>query len=191
PDGALEICRLNNALAVRTDSLTFGFWVEEGVKRRMRGTANMYGSFSMADWLRGQIERYMTEGIFLGSTYQPFAPQGVIQRVRVDKLTFVSDGSLPRGGTHALTDLDVDGVWGYAAAGAQEYVNFSGLADAALLHELSHQLGLIDLYQMNLDKAQNDVVALGFNQGDGGLMGGGDSAPHSSPGGPPYSSHDR
>jgi hypothetical protein len=190
PAGQLEICRLNNVLTVRTDSLTFGFWVEQGVKEQMRHIANLYGSFSVADWLRGQIERYMTEGIFLGSTYQPFAPQGVVQRVRVDKLTFVPDGSLPPGGTHAITDRDVDGVWGYAAAGAQEYANFSGLPDTALLHELSHQLGLIDLYQLNLEKNQNDVVPLAFYQGQGGLMGGGTIEPHTSGEGPLYASHD-
>ncbi len=188
--GEREICRLNNELTIRTDALTLGFWVEQGVVERMRGVATMYGSFSMADWLRGQVERHMTEQLFLRSTYEPFAPAGIVQRVRIDKLIIAADGTLPSGGTHAPSDREVDGVWGYRTAGVQEYVNFSGLVDTALLHELSHQIGVIDLYQLNLEKDQNDVVPLAFYQSGGGLMGGGSIAPHASAEGPLYASHD-
>lgn len=163
----------NNRLAVRTDALTYGFWVEEGTRARLDRTFNALGSHSCEDWLRSATVDVLNE-MFAQATFD-FAPSGVEQRVRIDRITYVPDGTLASfGGTHAPTDLDVDGVWGFQAGGAAEYVQFATLVDSPLIHELLHQLGLIDLYRMDLPADRNEVDGRAYGWPRPGIMGGGD-----------------
>ena len=178
-----QVATANDALELASDALTFGFTIEQSVFARLDATPNRYGSFSATGWLQAQLA-HMTE-LFTTSTYSPVAPNGALQRVRIDKLTLVPDGTL---GSFPPEDREVDGQWGFPVRTLAEYMNHATLANQPLLHELSHQLGLVDLYQLNLAPANNLVNGKEFYQADGGLMGGGSIAPHS--GGTYYASHD-
>jgi hypothetical protein len=53
-------------------------------------------------------------------------------------------------------------------------MNFIGRPDDAWLHELSHQIGIIDDYQLITSPEDNKVNGVGFNWQSTGLMGGGE-----------------
>ncbi len=87
--------------------------------------------------------------------------------------------------------LIVDGEWGFDSSfgDPSKYINaVRQHTDRALLHEMSHQIGLIDMYWMNVDPSLPDgtggkvrlkhgdgVVTRGMFDLYGGLMGGGDT----------------
>ena len=175
-----EVTELNNGHALATDALTFGFTMAQATYDALNSVPNLWGSFSAEDWLNGQLA--WMNAMFVDSNYLPFAPVGSLQRVRMDKLTVVPTvGSVP-------TDREVDGQWRFPATSTQEYVNHSTRPARALLHELTHQLGIIDLYQMNLEPWNNLVNGRGFVQANPGLMGGGTIESHTN--GLFYASHD-
>jgi hypothetical protein len=101
-----------------------------------------------------------------------FAPKGAKISVRldpiyvVDKITRRTQSSVPENGTF-------DGAWEYGSPGAMEYCNLSNSYMWALDHELTHQLGIIDDYQLDLGPGGNEINGKGFGQPDGGMMGGG------------------
>ncbi len=182
-----DYCPLNNTVEVRTNALLLKFQVERGLIARMESKVNMLGSRSCEDWLQGQL-RFMNQ-LFAASTYD-FAPQGITQRVAVGKIEYVDDGYLPTlgGGPYRVGELDlsVDGGRGLTAlddpwnsgAGAPCFLNFIGRPDGAWLHELSHQIGVIDDYQFIIEPEGNAVNGVGFNYKQRGLMGGGEVYPH-------------
>lgn len=179
-DGTRQVTEWNDELEFATDALTFGFTMDQATYDALNAVPNVWGSYSAEDWLNGQV-RWMND-MFAASTYLPFAPLGARQFVRMDKLTVVpSAGTVPE-------DREVDGQWTFPASSAQEYRNYATRPARALLHELSHQLGVIDLYQMNLEPANNLVNGRGFVQTNPGIMGGGTIESHT--GGLFYASHD-
>lgn len=175
-----QVCTRNDEQEIATDALTFGFTMAQATYDALATVPNVWGSYSAEDWLNGQLA-WMSE-MFVTSSYLPFAPTGAMQRVRMDKFTVVPTvGSVP-------ADREVDGQWSFPATSTQEYLNHSTRPARALLHELTHQLGVIDLYQMNLEPWNNLVNGRGFVQTNPGLMGGGTIEPHTN--GLFYASHD-
>ena len=85
-------------------------------------------------------------------------------------------------------DREVDGQWGFPIRSIVEYRNYQTHPDRALIHELSHQLGLMDSYRFDLEPGANLVNGTGFSAPEAGLMGGGSIAPHV--GDRFYASHD-
>lgn len=155
PDYKQERTTVNNKLTIATDALTYGFYVEETTCAMLNTVPNRLGSTSCEDWLTALINDINQR--FSISKYD-FAPRGVTQRVRIDKIEVVPDGSLaPYFGTHAPNDLEVDGVWGYQSEFRAEYKNHNILPNEALTHELMHQLGVIDTYTLNIGANNNAV----------------------------------
>lgn len=181
-DGVRQVTPHNDRCEIATDAMTFGFHIEQSVYDRLDAVPNAFGSTSAEDWLSSQIA-WMNE-CFAQSIYA-FAQDGGTQRVRLDKLTIVPDGWLQNG---LPVDREVDGQWGFPLVSLTEYVNYQTHPDRALVHELTHQLGVVDGYQMDLGEAENLVNGVGFSAQDPGLMGGGSIAPHA--GDTYYSSHD-
>jgi hypothetical protein len=185
-----DSCPANDALTIRTNALMLKFQIERGLVARMESKTNMKGSYSCEDWLQGQLE-YMNQ-LFRISTY-PFAPNGITQRVMVGKFDYVDDGYLLTlgAGPYKVGELDwtldggrgctaLDDPW-KAGAGAPSFLNFIGRPDDAWLHELGHQIGVIDDYQFITEPEANKVNGVGFNYRGRGLMGGGEVGPHKAP----------
>jgi hypothetical protein len=180
---AEDYCPNNDALTVRTNAVMYKFMIERGLVARMEQKVNMTGSYSMEDWLQGQL-RFMNQ-LFAKSTY-PFAPQGVTQRVMAGYFEYVDDGFIPTlgAGPYLVGEKDprLDGGRGCTAlddpwnsgAGAPCFMNFIGRPDDAWLHELSHQIGVIDDYQFITEPEDNKINGVGFNYRNSGLMGGGE-----------------
>jgi CARDB len=170
----------NNHLIIGSHDLTLSIWVEQGLYDVFNRELNLVGTRSFEDWIQAQFA-WMNERFEL-SRY-PVAPQGILDRVRIDKLVVAPDLDAdfplfvpaPVCTTYPA-DPDgflIDGAWQFKdgdptnAFGIngwyESYVNepngyvipanaprVLGI-DTGLIHELAHQLGVIDLYRMNLD----------------------------------------
>lgn len=162
-DSIAEVSEQNNFVEDRTNALGVGFWVEESVYDWFnvhQGELGL-GSVSWDDWAQRQL-RYWNE--MFATAVHPLTPQGILERVRLDKVVIIPDGTWEDCANWPNPeDQTVDLVWGFPSelvgvdSGRhcppfnfyivnpqfQEY-------EPALLHEMSHARYLIDLYGLNL-----------------------------------------
>lgn len=158
-----EFSELNNNITDRTDGVSIGFWVEETVYNYFQAYQHRLGigSNSWADWAQRQVALWNE---FNTNAVYPLTPQGVTDRVRLDKITIVPDGRLPLAGGLAsnnpdASDLTIDMQWGFASSllNGDSYLNHTSLSrgnafylEGSLVHELGHARYLIDYYAMDL-----------------------------------------
>ena len=164
-----ETSEQNNAVSDRIDGLAVGFWVEQSVHDYFHAFQHELGigSNSWEDWAQRQMgwwNQRAAEAIY------PIAPQGGLDRVRVDRIIVVPDGTLPLNGgrpsNHPDTrDRTVDLMWGFPASllDGDFYANHTSASEAnpfyfepSLVHELGHARYLIDNY--GYDVANNESV---------------------------------
>ena len=152
-----EVSEQNNNVEDRTNGLAVGFWVEQSVYDyfNIHQVELGLGSVSWDDWAQRQI-RFWNQ--MMADAIHPLTPQGVIDRVRLDKVTVVPDGTLPHPYPDNFPDVNdktVDMMWGFDA----ELVGPNGLyvqdpsaqnLEPSLLHELSHARYLLDLYGLDV-----------------------------------------
>ena len=180
----------NDCVEIQENALGIGIWVEQAFYEKFAQEPNLAGSRAFEDWLQEQFRLW--NGTFFPYSRFSFAPDGILERTRVARITIVPNGTL-KGGAHLPNDaptLIYDGEWGFEGSMAADgYIaSVRRQADLALLHELSHQIGLIDLYNMNVDpsrpdgtagkvrlKADGSTPTRGFYDRFPGLMGGGDT----------------
>jgi hypothetical protein len=160
----VEMSEQNNLIEDPTNALAVGFWVEQSVYNWFNSHQIELGigSVSWDDWAQRQLRVW--NQMFSDAVY-PLTPQGVIERVRLDKVTVVPDGALPACATNfpAPNDKTIDLQWGFPselvgipsghACGALNfYLDFpeNRNIEYALLHELSHARYLVDLYGMDV-----------------------------------------
>jgi hypothetical protein len=185
----------NNFLKIQQSALNLGIYVEQGFYDEMSRRQNLIGSRSFEDWIQAQF-RVWNDVYFHHSRFS-FAPEGVLERVRVQRITVVPNGTLK--GDNWIPDgsptLAYDGEWGFPwgttdeeQARAQSRVGaLAQRVDPGLIRSLSTQIGLIPLDVMNvaastpdalrdvLLRQQGQVVPRGFVDRFPGVMGGGDT----------------
>lgn len=188
-----ELSRSNNVLHHRTDALYLDVAVHPLVETAFRQRPNLVGSWSFADWMQAQVAA-LNEN--LAASAYPSAPHGALDRARIDRIVV----SELLGSDLVTSTLEFDGRWTFrvepddpdtpedeAAISAENYAaNYAGQVDWGLIHELAHQLGVIDLYQLNVvGSYQNELAGedgrpllMGFQWPNPGLMGGGDRGDH-------------
>lgn len=212
----------NNALTIGSHDLTLSIWAEKGIYDIFNRTLNMAGTYSFEDWIESQFKK-MNER-FAQAKYGSIAPSGIKDRVRIDKMVAgeqmdIGDSKLgydrtcspasPMSsdehqylidGRWQFTDGDCDNQIGKtvgADGNWQNYVNtYVNTVDWGLIHELAHQLGVVDLYRQNikpndgnspnggihikgLDGQQVPYSRLNFPVfANPGSMGGGDRSPY-------------
>ncbi|MEO0073953.1 MAG: LamG-like jellyroll fold domain-containing protein [candidate division WOR-3 bacterium] len=144
-----ETYESNNSLEDRTDALSLVLAVTPELYAALETPVDPKWPFSAEDWLQKQITAM--NAAFARSVY-PSAPNGIIERVRLDKILVTS--------TNPPTDLTVDG--GFYMSGDDRYGNayYDPATDVsgALIHELSHQLGIIDTYNIGFPLEAPQVV---------------------------------
>jgi CARDB len=171
----VELDETNNALAIGTRDLTLSIFVERGLYDIFKDTTSNGQPSSFEGWINSNIATMNQR--FAQSQYPGVAPNGILDRVRIDKLAVIDDWEallVNQGDCVADTDdphkLLIDGRWNFSdGPGANligqswnwhwfhDYVSaLAGRIDWGLIHELAHQLGLIDEYRMNL---KNDPSA--------------------------------
>ncbi len=175
----------NNSLQDRTNALGLRIAITPAMIQTYNIPWNPIFPYSAENWLQRQIAAM--NWLFENAVY-PTTPEGITERVRINWIEVTN--------TPPIYDGIPDGGWFVDA----DYRLYSGgydpVADVdwALVHELSHQVGLIDLYRLNIFATEVRVLdrnntstnfAFMFPHGD--LMGGGDITPYTNP--HFYSSH--
>lgn len=162
----------NNTETLQTDALSLGLWIEEGALKYFNAHQWLYcrdlpcaGSNSFADWARRQVTTW--NHLLATSAYPGLAPTGVADRVLLDKITVVPDGSLPLHGflptnSPDLSDHTVDLEWGFVAkdVGKTYHDQWEGPFDVdwGLIHELGHARYLADLYRMDVPPTGDHLI---------------------------------
>lgn len=164
----------NNDLLIYTNAITAGFYVEQSVYNYFHQYQKDLGvgSNCWEDWAHRHIEKW--NAMFAAAIY-PDSPQGVLDRIRLDKITVVPDGALPLAGglpsnNPNLNDRNVDLQWGFNVEllngnfyGDHTTVSMNNpfYFEGSLLHELGHARYLIDLYGMNVhDNGSGNTVGI-------------------------------
>jgi hypothetical protein len=159
----------DNRVALATDALSVGFWVERSVYDWFRAHQHELPEAhadSFEDWAQRQVALY--NELFARAVY-PETPNGVRERLRLDRVTVVPDGALPLdpaartvGGAFDpasarpdLADRTVDLQWGFPASTVtslfadlrtrsinNQFYWYSGFVQ----HEMGHARGMIDVY---------------------------------------------
>lgn len=171
-----ETYEINNSLEDRTNALSLRIAITPQMIEAYNTPWNPAFSYSAEDWLQRQIAAMNWD--FANSIY-PVTPQGATERVRINVIEVVNNAS--------TWDGVNDGGWFVDA----DYRTYSGGYDPvtdidwSLVHELSHQVGIIDLYALDLQATLVQVLDqegtpanVGFRWPRWDLMGGGDIAPH-------------
>ena len=165
-----EYSESNNAVTVFTDAISAGFWVEQSLYDHFHRHQHKLndGANGWEDWAQRHVDRW--NAIFANSVYPVDAPNGVLDRIRLDKITIVPDGALPLAGGYASNnpdnrDTSVDLVWGFATSllNGGGYSDFTSRSDSnpfyfegSLMHELGHARYLIDAYGFNVVDGASD-----------------------------------
>ncbi len=152
-----EIAKWNNTFIDPVRALTFFFAVSRSTYDGFSKAPNLADTFNFEDW--AQYHVHMMNWLFEHSVY-PSAPQGILERVRIDSLIVVDDSRDPdeqkkwdpvRRHNHDVNDIiEYNGNWEFGTVNSPEdAARWAAQADWGLPHELGHQLGLVDLYWMN------------------------------------------
>ena len=148
-----EVSEQNNSLQDRTNALSVGFWVEQSVYDyfNLHQVELGLGSVSWDDWAQRQISVWNQ---MMATAVHPLTPKGIIDRVRLDKITVVPDGTLPQPypGNYPSNDKTVDMMWGFEAGLVSWYKQNPSVQniEPSLLHEMSHARYLLDLYGFDI-----------------------------------------
>ena len=157
--------KANNRLDSRTDAHYLEILVHPYFVDAFAQVQNFTGTYSFADWLQAQVVQMNQR---LAAAAFAATPGGIPDRVRIDVITPTVDV----GGDTVLGQLAYDGRWTFrternykdtpvdeARQSALNYAQaFAHGIDWGLIHELTHQLGIIDLYQLNVSPSAGNEV---------------------------------
>jgi len=167
-DAIVETYKSNNTLTDRTDALALVLALTQELYDAMETPVDPVWPFSAEDWLQKQIAAMNVA--FAASAYAS-ALQGATQRVRLDDILITSEWP--------PTDFSIDGCFWMSADDryGNAYYHAETDVSGALIHELGHQLGLIDLYVLDVAleipqvlDGQGKPVQMEFWSGFDGLM---------------------
>lgn len=167
----------NNDLTIYTNAISAGFYVEQSVYDYFHRYQKDLGihSNSWDDWAQRHV--LMWNGMFKAAIYSD-SPDGVLDRIRLDKITIVPDNALPLNGGLATNDPDffdktIDLQWGFPTTllDGNFYADHKNVStnnpfyfEGSLLHELGHARYLIDQYGFNVhDNGSGNTVAIKEN----------------------------
>jgi hypothetical protein len=198
----------NNRLTIGSHDLTFAIFVEKGLYDIFSNNPNMIGTYSFEDWIQNHFAKMHER---FGQAKYPTSPNGIADKIRIDRIVVADELDGPTSPMNSNPDANkYDGRWQFVdgdttnAQGIngewQTYFNEHGTSiDWGLNHELTHQLGVVDLYRFNLknDPADNNGIHVLGADGQNipvstlptykyneilfehqGLMGAGDTSPY-------------
>jgi len=158
-----EMSENNNAIEDQTNALSLGIWVEQGFYDfyNQHVFRAGWGGNSFADWIQRHVAIW---NHMLASAVHPLTPNGIIDRIRLDKIVVVPDDT-PCWGNIPADDKTIDLIWGFRSEAVGIHANHDcpGITpayrdnislwdrDMGFLHELSHARYLVDLYGMNVE----------------------------------------
>lgn len=147
----------NNSLSVNTKSVAFLSYVDRTYAEKFREATVDYPQAAdddFIDWVNRHMHRFN----------EMFAAADCDKRVHFDVLEMLEDSAPDPG-----VDTIYWAVFPFRYRATDGSLRFSGYysqaddIDYGLLHEMGHQLGLIDLYQLDLPGDLNQVSGLGYS----------------------------
>jgi hypothetical protein len=138
----------DNRHSDRTDSLGLSFVAAKSTYDGFDGALNMVESFSYEDWVQYHLQ--VMNFLFAASIY-PGSPGGCEERVRIDVMnTYPDDEYQKKAETTGKDEQGYwrhEGKWGFSPW--DQYPLRAANIDWGLIHELGHQLGIIDYYTLD------------------------------------------
>lgn len=163
----------NNFLEIQESGLNIGIYVEKGFYDRVVQQGSAAGAHSFEDWIQEQVG--LLNNVYFPFSRFSFATDGARERVRVQRIKVVADGSLT--GETDPNDLIYDTVLKLKAN--DPLPTDSRTADLPLLRALCEQLGLPDWSAFSVPANDSSLAPLGAPRGTEdlypGLMGSGDT----------------
>ena len=195
-----EVTKNNNQLTDFIEALNLGYYFDDHSYQAFSRVQNGFGSYCPEDWVQWQWNMW-NDTVMARSKYPSCAPDGCLERVRLQRITICPDGKLSPYGNHipdGKSNFYYDGEWGTDRAPERYSQPTSKVFEGGLIHENTHQIGVIDNYWSNMDgsneKGEGGKVHFELPGGlfltrmywdwDGGIMGGGHT--RFAPGEPPY-----
>ena len=163
--------KANNTLEICTDAITVNFYVERGLYDYFHKNQKKLGvgTNCWEDWAQHLMVKRWNK--MLEEAVYPDAPDGALDRIRIDSIAVVMDNALPLYGGLAsnnpnMRDKTVDLQWGFASATIYStdnfYKNVTEVSDenpfffeGSLFHELGHARYLIDQYGFDVSAGGN------------------------------------
>lgn len=144
-----ETYETNNILEERTDALGIQLALTPELYEALETPVDPKWSYSAEDWLQKQI--HAMNDAFAHSIYSS-APDGVRERVRLDRIIIST--------VAPSTDWSVDGGFFMSADDrfGNPYYDPESDVSGSLLHELTHQLGIIDMYNLDVPLETTQVL---------------------------------
>ncbi|USN98661.1 MAG: hypothetical protein H6810_10910 [Phycisphaeraceae bacterium] len=145
-----EYSELNNSVLDYINALQFHLWIDETTYAEFLKRPNFIETYSPEDWAQLQVEALQRKIWISGGR----------QRLRMSNLQVVPDGTLDPGGTHepyGEPTLWADSRWGFDWP-VSYLESFIKRTDQALVHELGHQLGFIDIYSYDVAIENMDIL---------------------------------
>ncbi len=153
-----EACERNNELTDRTDALALQMRVTPPLYEAFRRMPNKLGSRSFEDWVQRHV-RIMNH-TFAACVYPQTCPEGILERVRVDDFVLMTKEEMQ---ANQPQTMGCDGGWNFYDDHFPDWfeshisMDFKTSVDWGLIHELTHQLGIIDLYTIVVSQHWNHV----------------------------------
>lgn len=157
-----EVEEANNEVTIHTDALAVGFRIERGIYERFRRNQREFGrgTNSFEDWARYKIRSW--NEIFARSVDPELAPDGVLDRLRLDYVEVWEDGTVWSSGwwwgdpevdmRYAFPTDDMDSPYQFLRPGSprQSFDPENLIPTNSYLHEMLHQRYLMDIYALEL-----------------------------------------
>ena len=175
PDGP-DFSAWNNSHTDRTDSLGFLFIAAQSTRDGFDNALNMVESYSYEDWVQ---HHFQVMNFLFAASIHPGSSRGCFERVRVDWMVTYPDneyrGKVEKTGADAQGYMLHEGKWSLSPW--DKYDWRSSTIDWGLIHELGHQLGIIDYYTLDFwryaifarDK-NGDLIDVGHSYPEMGMM---------------------
>jgi hypothetical protein len=142
PNNAVsETYETNNLIEDRTDAMSLLLAVTPETYLALETPVSSQWPFSAEDWLQKQIAAM--NAAFERSVY-PSVPNGIVERVRLNQILITS--------TDPEDSMNMDGGFFISGDDRQGNPYYDSVNDVsgALIHELTHQLGIIDTYNLDV-----------------------------------------
>lgn len=175
-DVVQEVTEQNNVYSIHTNALTIGSWVEQGVYDWFHAHQIELGdgANSFDDWCYRLVKRW---NLMNELSVWPVSPNGIVDRVRVEKVVVVPNGALPLNGGLKTNNPDrydktVDLMWGHpyyatdCQPGGYWQVSSTGpfFIDYGEMHELNHARYIVDHYGFDVSQDQSNPNVLVTDQ---------------------------
>ena len=149
-----EICENNNNITDFIEARSFRFYVQTDFYAYFNTHLNGVGTYSFEDWAQWQISRM--NQLFEEAIY-PLTPEGIKERVRIDKIVVADDVDVAS--NNDPDKYKIDGAWSFGGDINSGWIEgVIQTIDWGLLHELTHQMGIIDLYQIPIENSNTQVI---------------------------------